>query len=343
MDTRPLGGKVAIVTGAARERGIGRAAAIRLAKDGASVVVTDIGRADAEGVDLGGRQELEETAELCRREGVPALALAMDVTSAEEIDACVAAAVREYGRLDVVFNNAGTPVGVGPFLEISAAQWDLSWRVNVLGMVGMIKAVVPHMREAGEGSIINNSSLAGLGAIPGLAAYTTTKFAVVGLTKSAACDFGPDNIRVNAVCPGAIDTQMGDREIDHLAKQWGIEREEVHARVSEDIPLGRRAQAEEVADAVAWLAGPHSRFVTGVAVPWPVDRLRASEVAGRPRGAKTNAAARSPVSGTTRCPHRARSRPLRNVREFPSRRRSSPALPRRHVRCGPPTYRVAVW
>ncbi len=261
MPEGPLHGKVAIVTGAGLPRGIGRATAVRLAADGATVVATDL----AEGPDA--MAGIDATADLCRELGVEARSLAMDVTDTEAVERCVAETIDEFGRIDVLFNNAGTPVGVGAFMEIDDAAWDLSWRVNVLGQVHTIKAVVPHMRDQGGGSIINNASLAGLGATRDFAAYTTTKFAVVGLTKSAAVDFGPDGIRVNAVCPGIIRTGMGEREIEFFAERLGVSTEEADRMLVEDTPLGRWADPSEVADVVAWLAGPRSGYVTGVALP----------------------------------------------------------------------------
>jgi len=261
MTDLPLHGKVAIVTGARRARGIGRATAVRLAADGATVVATDLVTDDD------AARELETTAARCRDLGVPARAWAMDVTDPSQVEQRVAEAIAEFGRIDVLFNNAGTPVGVGPFLEIDEAAWELSWRVNVMGMVHTISAVVPHMRAAGGGSIVNNASLAGLGATKDFAAYTTTKFAVVGLTKSAAVDFGNDGIRVNAVCPGIVRTDMGEEEIDFLADQLGVTPEEADRILAQDTALGRWAEPGEVADVVAWLAGPGSGYVTGVALP----------------------------------------------------------------------------
>ncbi len=262
-----LSGKVAIVTGAGRDRGIGRAASVRMAEAGATVVVTDVTHPEADGRGLGRPADLEKTAELCRSRGVPAMALALDVTDATAVQGCVDAVVATYGRVDVVFNNAGTAVGVGPLLDISEAHWNLSWQVNVMGMVHMIRSVVPFMRESGGGSIINNASIAALGAVAEFAAYTTTKFAVIGLTKSAAVDLGTDGIRVNAVCPGLISTQMADKEIELYADAWNVSLDESRTKLSEMVPLGAWGAPEDVADAVAWLAGASSRYVSGVAIP----------------------------------------------------------------------------
>ncbi len=262
-----LSSKVVIVTGAARDRGIGRAASIMMAKAGATVVATDLAQPDPDNLGLGQPAGLERTAELCRSHGVPAMALALDVTDPAAVRGCVDTVIDAYGRVDVVFNNAGTPVGIGGFIDIPDLHWNLSWQVNVMGMVYMIRSVVPFMRESGGGSIINNASIAGLGAVADFAAYTTTKFAVIGLTKSAAVDFGPDGIRVNAVCPGLIQTQMADKEIELYADSWGVSFEESRDRLAELVPVGGWGTPEDIADAVAWLASDSSKYVSGVALP----------------------------------------------------------------------------
>ncbi len=252
-----LQGKVAIVTGAGRARGMGRAAAIALAQQGAQVAVTDItptGEAAA---------GLEETAKLARGIAIPA-----DVTQPDQVRACVDQVLQTYGRIDILFNNAGVGApGAGPFLEITLDRWQTTWEVNVMGMVHFCQAVIPIMVEQGGGSIINNASLAGLGAISGLSAYTASKFAVVGLTKSLADEFGPQGIRCNAVCPGVIDTDMGRKEVALFAKMEGVSEEEAERKLVDPVPLGRWGQPQEVAEAVVFLASDAASYISGVALP----------------------------------------------------------------------------
>jgi len=268
-----LEGKVAIVTGAGRPKGMGRATALRLAEQGASVVVTDVCRKRKEleiegflslGDDLGA---LEKLVEEIKRLGSRGMAMAVDVTDAAQIQACVEATCKRFGGIDILFNNAGTPVGTGAFLEIPAENWDLSWQVNVKGMMEFCKAVIPKMIERGGGSIINNASMAGLGASEGYSGYITTKFACVGLTKAIASEFGRQNVRCNAVCPGNILTDMGEAEVVFIAALKGVSEEEARKLFGEVAALGRGGLPEDVADVVVFLAGPYSRFLTGVALP----------------------------------------------------------------------------
>jgi len=268
-----LEGKVAIVTGAGRPKGMGRATALRLAEQGASVVVTDVCRKRKEleiegflslGDDLGA---LEKLVEEIKRLGSRGMAMAVDVTDSAQIQACVEATCKRFGGIDILFNNAGTPVGTGAFLEIPAENWDLSWQVNVKGMMEFCKAVIPKMIERGGGSIINNASMAGLGASEGYSGYITTKFACVGLTKAIASEFGHQKIRCNAVCPGNILTDMGEAEVVFIAALKGVSEEEARKLFGEVAALGRGGLPEDVADVVVFLAGPYSRFLTGVALP----------------------------------------------------------------------------
>jgi 3-oxoacyl-[acyl-carrier protein] reductase len=269
---KPLAGKVAIVTGAGRARGMGRAIALELAALGADVVVTDLARDRQElrikTVGIGdSTEELGETEKLVQKHGVRSLAMPLDVTDPDDVSGCVRKTVEEFGRLDVLCNNAGTAVGVGPFLEIPDRSWDLSWQVNVKGMVDLCRAAIPHMREAGGGAIVNTASTAGLGAMGGYAGYCATKFAVVGLTKVLAIEFGPEGIRTNAVAPGFIFTDMGEAELKNLAEENGMSEEEMTQYVLGEIPLRRLGDPEDVARTVSWLASPASAYVNGAVVP----------------------------------------------------------------------------
>jgi NAD(P)-dependent dehydrogenase (short-subunit alcohol dehydrogenase family) len=268
-----LEGKVAIVTGAGRPKGMGRATALKLAEQGASVVVTDLARKREELMIEGflgigdGLAALEKVVSEIEALDSKGLALAVDVTDTAQIQACVDETCEAFGGVDILFNNAGTAIGVGPFLDTLSQNWDLSWQVNVKGMVEFCRAVIPKMIERGGGSIINNASMAGLGAEAGYGAYVVTKFAVVGLTKLLAAEFGDRNVRCNATCPGSILTDMGEEEINFIAMERGIDRDQAAKVFDEMAALGRAAQPEEVADVVAYLAGPRSGYLTGVALP----------------------------------------------------------------------------
>lgn len=271
MGERPLDGKVAFVTGAGRPRGIGRAAAVEMAKAGADVVVSDLARP---GPRIGGLPTVAEDDEGLREAvaeieslGQRGLAVALDVTDEDEVRTAVATAVEHFGGIDVLFNNAGTPVGVKPFMNLSTDDWMRSWRVHVMGCVFMSRAVIPVMRTRGGGVIINNSSASGLRALPGYGAYTATKHALIGLTKTLALEFGPDGIRVVAICPGDIATDMADLGIALAAEQTGLDPAEQESLAPLDtIALRRRGEAVEVGRTVAWLAASGASYISGESI-----------------------------------------------------------------------------
>ncbi len=267
----PLTGKIAIVTGAGRPKGIGRATALRLAEQGADVVVTDLCRkyeGDLAFYAVGDDwQRLQGVAKEIEQKGVRGLACRVDVTKRDEIEACVNEVADKLGGIDILFNNAGTAVGVGPFLAMTQPQWDLSLNVNVTGMFHFCQLVIPKMIERGGGVIVNTSSAAGLGASEMMCGYTTSKFAVVGFTKSIAAEFGQFGIRCNAVCPGMVDTDLGDSEYEFISSMEGITVAEARQRAAERIALRRQCAPEEVADVVAYLCGPAAGYLTGLALP----------------------------------------------------------------------------
>lgn len=265
--------KVALVTGCGNPKGMGRATALKLAGQGATVVVTDICRPDDRltmdgALKLGDDfKALESLAAAIDSNGGRGKALTLDLMAPDQIKQVVDSTVTDYGRIDILVNNAGTAAGAGNFLELSDEAWDLSYRINVLGLVRLCRQVIPVMQENGGGVIVNNASIMGTSAIAGYGAYAATKHAIVGITKVIANEFATDSIRCNAVCPGNVHTDMGEAEIALLVDLHGISRDEALAKLGEDAAMKRMGEPEEVADAITYLAGPHSSFVTGVAFP----------------------------------------------------------------------------
>jgi NAD(P)-dependent dehydrogenase (short-subunit alcohol dehydrogenase family) len=240
-----LAGKVAIVTGASA--GIGKATAVALAAEGASVVVADVD--DVRG---------EQVAAAINAEGGTATYVHADVTDDDEVAALVARTVELYGGLDVAFNNAGTEGTPAVTHECTRENWDRTLAVNLTGVWSCMRHEIPRMLERGGGSIVNCSSVAGLVGFPSIPAYTATKHGVVGLTKTAALDYAEAGIRVNAVCPGVIDTEMVQR--------FTGGQPEAEAQMVASEPVGRLGRPEEVAEAVVWLCSDRSSFTTGQAI-----------------------------------------------------------------------------
>jgi NAD(P)-dependent dehydrogenase (short-subunit alcohol dehydrogenase family) len=243
---QPLAGKSAVVTGAAS--GIGRASAIALAQAGATVVVADVD-------DEGGA----ETVRLVANGGGDAYFVRADVARAEDVASLVAASVARYGHLDCAVNNAGSAARGELTHELSEEAWNRVLAVNLTGVWLCLKHEVAQMLVQGRGgAIVNMASVAGL--VGGTTSvYVASKHGVVGLTKQAALEYATRGIRINAVCPGVIQTPMVERAFEArpgLEERW---------RAAE--PIGRLGTAEEVAAAVVWLCSDAASFVTGVALP----------------------------------------------------------------------------
>jgi NAD(P)-dependent dehydrogenase (short-subunit alcohol dehydrogenase family) len=239
--------KVVLITGGGS--GIGRAAALGFAQRGATVVVVD-------------RDETatRDTAEMVRKEGVQALHLVADVSQSAQVRAYVEATLDAFGRIDCFFNNAGIEGTVGPLAEYDEDVFDQVLAVNMRGVFLGLRHVLPVMLKQGAGAVVNTSSTAGLVASPGMCAYVASKHAVLGLTKVAAGEVSGNGVRVNAVCPGPIDTRM----LRDIAAQVSPDDPEAvqHGFVS-SVPIGRAGTAEEVANVVLFLCSDLASNVTG--------------------------------------------------------------------------------
>ncbi|SLN72329.1 3-oxoacyl-[acyl-carrier-protein] reductase FabG [Roseovarius albus] len=263
-----LAGKVALVTGASAPLGIGRAIARRLAGDGAVVVVTDISGSVELGNEVLDRSDLlQDLVADVHDAGGTGIALTLDVTDAGSIQACIAEVKRQLSRIDILVNNAGSLAGSDVFLSTTPAQWEASFRVNLLGPMVLAQAVIPDMQANGGGRIINIGSTGSLGAEAGFGAYTAMKHGLVGLSKTIAAEFGKDGILCNTVCPGYISTDMHLAANERLAQESGLSVDEIKTRRYADVALRQAGSPEDVAAAVAYLAGPDASYVTGINFP----------------------------------------------------------------------------
>ena len=234
--------KVALVTGGSS--GIGRATALAFAREGARVMIGN------RNIERG-----EETVSMIRDAGGTASFRRTDVLVAADIEALVNHAINEYGGLDLAFNNAGTEGNARPLIEETEAGYDAVMDTNVKGVWLSMKYEIPRMLERGGGAIVNCSSVAGLVGFPGFGIYVASKHAVIGLTKTAALEYSAQGIRINAVNPAVIDTEM----VDRFTEAIGSSKEDLVPLH----PIGRIGRVEEVADAVLWLCSGRSSFVTG--------------------------------------------------------------------------------
>lgn len=255
-------GTVVLVTGAAR--GQGRSHALRYAEHGADVIATDVCETDdASTYELADDSDLAETVSRVEDRGADALGMEMDVSEETQVEAGVERALAEFGRIDVLANNAGV-APVSGLLDLAEATWDHTVDVNLKGMWLCAKHVGQHMVERGEGGrIVNTSSTAGLAASPGLGHYSAAKHGVVGLTKNLAAELAPHDVTVNAVCPTAVDTDMTAGIVESIDDDLA----EIAERSGPDNLLSDIVQPEDVSAAFLWLSSEDARFVTGVALP----------------------------------------------------------------------------
>ncbi len=240
-----MAGRVAIVTGAST--GIGRAGAFAFAREGAHVVLADVD-------DERGEKIAAEIASI----GVDALFVHTDVARADDVDALVQRTMERFGRLDFAFNNAGIEGEQAPTADCSLENWNRTIAVNLTSVFLCMRAEIPRMIAGGGGAIVNNSSVAGLVGFSGIPAYTASKHGIVGLTQTAALEYATQGIRVNAVCPGVISTEMITR--------FTGGNEAAVGQLLQTEPVGRLGKPEEIADAVIWLCSERASFVTGQAI-----------------------------------------------------------------------------
>ncbi|MCP9985354.1 SDR family oxidoreductase [Streptomyces sudanensis] len=260
-----LEGRTAVVTGAGR--GLGRAIAVRFAREGADLVLLDTG-GDIPGVPypLAGRDQLDRTDALCREAGACTLPVLADIRDTPAVRDAVDTALRRFGRMDVLVNNAGIAAPSGtPVHEIGDAEWELMLDVDLSGAWRMIRAVAPGMLARRSGSIVNVSSTAGLVGYRHFAAYVAAKHALIGLTKAAALDFAPLQVRVNALCPGSVRDapDVEGRMLAEIARSLGVDVDEHERTFVTAQPMNALIEPEGIAGAALWLACDDSRQVTG--------------------------------------------------------------------------------
>lgn len=267
---RRLEGKVALVTGAGRPKGLGEAICRRFAAEGARIVVTDVARADQGFLPaerIGAQDDIDRLVDALRASGAEAVGCALDVRDEAQVEAAIDTARSIFGALDILVNNAGIGYLMSPFVDMSAAQWRTVIDVNLTGAFLCSRQAARQMIAQGRGGrIINIASVAAKSGSVQLAAYSASKHGMIGLTRSAALELGVHGITVNAVCPNHVTTGLGSVQNELRAAQRGQTVETYLAEMRARIPLGRVGLAEDTAKACAFLASDEAQYVTGEAM-----------------------------------------------------------------------------
>jgi len=262
-----LDGKVALVTGAGRHRGLGEAMAKRLAAEGAKVVITDIGAEKGQqfaAEHIGTTAEMDEIASEIVAAGGTATPHICDVLDEDQIAGAVKKTVDTYGRLDIMINNAGIGYLMTDILNLEQKDWDAVLNVNLRGVFFGIKHAAQQMIAQGDGgSIINIASQAAKRGFAGAAAYVSSKHGVVGLTRTAALEFGPHNIRVNSICPNHVTTGLGAWQNEHFSAAGGQSEDDYLSAMQSRIPLGRVGLTSDIASTAAFLCSDQAPYITG--------------------------------------------------------------------------------
>jgi len=262
-----LEGKVVVITGVGRPQGVGRAAALRFAREGAKLVLADLATGDRRVGEIEGTPpDLEAVTNEVVAGGGEAIAVPTDVSKEEDVRRLIAAAVERFGRVDSMVANAALLAGKGDPLDISLETFMRIQEVNLAGVFLCARESVRQMlAQGGGGTIVTVGSRAARRGDANIAAYSASKFGVIGLTQSFAMAYAKDGIRVNCVCPGAVDTDMYVRQTKDFAAREGLDLEAAREKMGSVIPLGRLTSGEDVAKAIVWFASDETSHVTGQA------------------------------------------------------------------------------
>lgn len=248
-----LKGKVALVAGASQ--GMGRATALSFSREGAKVSICARGEA-----------ALNETAEMIRKEtGAEVLPMVADMTKAEDIQRFVSKTAEHFGRLDIVVNNAGGPPP-GEFMKFTDEDWDNAFRLSFMSTMRMTRESVPHMRKVGGGRVINITSYSVKEPIAGLVLSNAIRSGVIGMAKTLSRELAKDNILINNICPGRIDTERAQKLNKARAERLKRPVEEINREMAAEVPLGRYGTAEETADLIVFLGSERASYITGTTI-----------------------------------------------------------------------------
>jgi meso-butanediol dehydrogenase/(S,S)-butanediol dehydrogenase/diacetyl reductase len=265
-----LAGKVAVVTGAGRDLGLGAAIARRLGEEGCRLVIHDLGRtfgdiAPEHGV--GNADELDAIAKEIGATGVECSTFIGDMLVEQDVRSLIDFAVQTYGRIDILINNAGIGYLIGPVVEMTQEKWDAVLGVNLRGCFFAMKFAAARMIAQGEGGrIVSIASQAAKSGFGSMSAYVASKHGLLGLTRSAAIELGKDGVTVNAVCPNHVPTDLGNWQRETLSRQRGVSMDEYWKTLRARVPLGRPGSAQDTANACAFLCSDQAQYITGEAM-----------------------------------------------------------------------------